>query len=120
MFGIRPDPLPKYNAPLFRLSREDARQVILMRYRDCMSISEVAEKLGICKNTVLGVQRRLAARKSIPIEKIRAIFRYKRETDLSDQAIADVLEISRSTVEKYLQFEQPIAERRYVRAIENL
>ena len=76
-----------------------------MRYRDCMSISEVAEKLGICKNTVLGVQRRLSARKSIPIEKIRAIFRYKRETDLSDQAVADVLEISRSTVEKYLQFE---------------
>ena len=120
LFGARPEPLPRYRPPRYKLTREETRQVILLRYRHGLSITQVADELGICTNTVLAVQKRLGERKAISIDKIRAIYRLKHENGMSDSEIAQELEVSRSTVEKYLQFETPEEERRYVKAIENL
>ena len=94
--------------------------MILLRYRDGLSITQVADELGICTNTVLSVQKRLGERKAISIDKIRSIYRLKHENGMSDASIAQELDISRSTVEKYLEFEKSDEDRRYVKAIENL
>ena len=108
-FGVArtDDDLPRWTKPE-RISRDTKRLILLSYCRDKHTRRAIAEEFKVSRTTVDKALEGYRGARPIPLYKVRRIYKLKHYDGMTASQIAKRVGCSRSTVEKYLQLEQPV------------